>query len=68
MQDEQHDQVNDESDTNRQQEQAQISTEQTDIQKRKKDSKGFTGIAAHRSLKQKILDIIKEANNDVKIE
>ena len=61
MQDEHNDQVNDQSDTNRQQEQAQIPTEQseeTDIQRSKKGNTDFNGIAAHKWLKQKIFDII----------
>jgi hypothetical protein len=61
MQDKKNEQVNDEFDPNRQQEQAQVPTEQsekTDILKSKKDGKGFTGIAAHKLLKQKILDIL----------
>lgn len=62
MQDEPQDQQpNDQSDANRQQEQAQIPTgqsEQADVQKIGKSEIDFQGIAAHRWLKKKIFDII----------
>ncbi|MCX6056751.1 MAG: hypothetical protein NTW69_01170 [Chloroflexi bacterium] len=61
MQDEKNEQVNAESDPKPQQEQAQVPTEhneKTDVKKRKKEGKGFTGIAAHQWLKQKIFDIL----------
>ncbi len=61
MQDEKNEQVKDESDPKPQQEQAQVPTEhneKTDVKKRKNKGKGFTGIAAHQWLKQKIFDIL----------
>ena len=61
MQDEKNEQANDESDPKRQQEQAGVPTEQSEkagVKKRKKEGKGFTGIAAHQWLKQKIFDIL----------
>ena len=61
MQDEKNEKVNDESDPNREKEQAQVPTKQgekTDVKKSKKEGKGFTGIAAHQWLKQKIFDIL----------
>ncbi len=61
MQDEQNEQVNDESDTNRQQEQAEILIEQKEQegkQKSKKKGKGFSGITAYQVLKQKMTDIL----------
>ena len=61
MQDEKNEQVKDESDPKPQEEQAQVPTDQskkTDVKKRKKEGKGFTGIAAHQWLKQKIFDIL----------
>lgn len=61
MQDEENEQVNDESDPKRQQEQTQVPMQQiekNDVQKSKKDRKGFTGIAAHQWLKLKIFDIL----------
>lgn len=61
MSDEQNDQENDQPDANRQQEQAQIPTEpsqKNEIKKRKKSKPEFEGTAAHKALKQKILEII----------
>lgn len=61
MQDEKNEQVNAESDPKPQQEQAQVPTEhneKTDVKKSKYKGKGFTGIAAHQWLKQKIFDIL----------
>jgi hypothetical protein len=61
MQDKKNEQANDETDPKRQQEQAQVPPEQnekTEVKKSKKARKGFTGIAAHQMLKQKIFDIL----------
>jgi len=61
MQDEQNDEENDPSETNRQPEAASIPTEQSEktaLPKSKKEKPKFTGIAAFQALKQKIFDII----------
>ncbi len=59
MQDEQNDLKNDHTDQQEQENIPQEQNEQTDIPKRKKRQKGFTGIAAHQELMNKIFEILK---------
>jgi hypothetical protein len=58
MQDEQNDPKQDPSNQEEQENAPKEQSEQTDIQKRKKHKKGFTGTVAHQTLKQKIFDIL----------